>query len=46
VDLIPERTFGPLGLADDVAVLYFVLKYAQPEIKRYREFKAGGQASA
>lgn len=43
VDLIPERTLGPLGLADDVAVLCFVLKYAQPEIARYRAFKAGKQ---
>ena len=36
VDLIPDRVMGPLGLADDVAVLMFALKYARPEIERYR----------
>lgn len=41
VDLLPERVLGPIGLTDDVAVLYFALKYAQPEIERYRKFKAG-----
>lgn len=48
VDLIPERFFGSLGLADDVAVLMFALKYAQPEIERYRGHRAawGGQAEA
>jgi uncharacterized membrane protein YkvA (DUF1232 family) len=46
VDLIPERFFGSLGMADDVAVLMFALKYAQPEIERYRSHRAafGGQA--
>ena len=39
-DLLPERVLGPIGLADDVAVLYFALKYARPEIERYRKFKA------
>ncbi len=41
VDLLPEKSLGPLGLVDDVAVLFFALKYAQPEIERYRAFKAG-----
>lgn len=40
VDLLPERTLGPLGLVDDVAVLGFALKYARPEVERYRAFKA------
>ena len=40
IDLIPERFLGPLGLADDVAVLMFALNYAKPEIERYRAFKA------
>lgn len=39
-DLLPERVLGPIGLADDVAVLFFALKYARPEIERYRKFKA------
>ena len=39
VDLIPERYFGALGLADDIAVLHFALKYAAPEIERYRQHK-------
>jgi len=42
VDLLPERVLGPIGLADDVAVLFFALKYARPEIERYRKFKAEG----
>ena len=41
IDLLPERVLGPVGLTDDVAVLYFALKYTQPEIERYRKFKAG-----
>jgi len=41
VDLLPERVFKGLGFADDVVVLLFALKYAQPEIERYRRFKAG-----
>ena len=36
IDLIPEKFFGTFGLADDVAVLMFALKYAAPEIERYR----------
>jgi uncharacterized membrane protein YkvA (DUF1232 family) len=36
IDLIPERFLGPLGLADDVAVLIFAINYAKPEIARYR----------
>ncbi len=43
VDLLPERVLGPIGLADDVAVLFFALKYARPEIERYRKFKATAQ---
>lgn len=39
-DLLPERVLGPIGLTDDVAVLFFALKYARPEIERYRMFKA------
>jgi uncharacterized membrane protein YkvA (DUF1232 family) len=39
VDLLPERVLGPIGLTDDVAVLYFALKFAQPEIARYKTFK-------
>ena len=39
IDLIPEKYFGALGLADDVAVLMFALKYARPEIERYRTHK-------
>ncbi|MCA9839520.1 MAG: DUF1232 domain-containing protein [Trueperaceae bacterium] len=41
IDLLPERVLGPLGLADDVAVLLWALNYAKPEIQRYAEFKAG-----
>ncbi len=41
IDLIPERVFGPLGLADDVAVLMWSLNYAKPEIQRYAEYKKG-----
>jgi uncharacterized membrane protein YkvA (DUF1232 family) len=44
IDLIPERFLGPLGLADDVAVLMFTLNYSKPEIERYRAFKAGQPA--
>ncbi len=45
IDLLPERVFGSLGFADDVAVLMFALKYAQPEIERYRTHRAawGGE---
>ena len=39
IDLLPERFLGPLGLADDVAVLMFALNYAKPEIERYNAFK-------
>ena len=41
IDLIPERVLGPLGLADDVAVLLWALNFAKPEIQRYAEFKQG-----
>jgi len=44
-DLLPERRLGPLGLVDDVAVLLFALKFARPEVERYRSYKstaAGG----
>lgn len=44
IDLIPERFLGPLGLADDVAVLMFALNYSKPEIERYRAFKANQNA--
>lgn len=40
IDLLPERFLGPLGLADDVAVLMFALNFAKPEIERYNAFKA------
>ncbi|MEZ4417651.1 MAG: YkvA family protein [Gemmatimonadota bacterium] len=48
VDLLPERYLGALGLADDVAVLVWALKYAQPEIERYRAHRAapGGEGVA
>jgi len=46
IDLLPEKIMGSLGWADDVAVLMFALKYAQPEIERYRSFAAGQQAGA
>jgi uncharacterized membrane protein YkvA (DUF1232 family) len=39
IDLLPERFLGPLGLADDVAVLMFALNYAKPEIERYNAYK-------
>jgi uncharacterized membrane protein YkvA (DUF1232 family) len=39
IDLLPERFLGPLGLADDVAVLMFALNYAKPEIARYNAWK-------
>jgi uncharacterized membrane protein YkvA (DUF1232 family) len=39
IDLLPERFLGPLGLADDVAVLMFALNHAKPEIARYNAFK-------
>lgn len=45
IDLLPERVFGSLGLADDVAVLMFALKYAQPEIERYRAHQAAWGAT-
>lgn len=38
IDLLPEKALGKLGLLDDVAVLLFALKYARPEIERYRVF--------
>ena len=41
VDLLPEKRLGALGYADDVAVLFFALKYAGPEIERYKAFKSG-----
>lgn len=40
IDLIPDRIMGPLGLADDVAVLLFALRYARPEVERYRGHQA------
>ena len=40
IDLLPERVLGPLGYLDDVAVLMWALKYAQPEIERYRNHLA------
>jgi uncharacterized membrane protein YkvA (DUF1232 family) len=40
IDLLPERFLGPLGLADDVAVLMFALNYCKPEITRYQAYKA------
>lgn len=40
IDLIPDRIMGPLGLADDVAVLLFALNYAKPEVERYRGHQA------
>lgn len=45
VDLLPERFLGALGLADDVAVLLWALKYAQPEIERYRAHRAASPAA-
>ena len=41
VDLLPEKRLGALGYADDVAVLFFALKFAGPEIERYKAFKSG-----
>lgn len=46
IDLIPDRIMGPLGLADDVAVLLFALKYARPEIDRYRGHQAAFRPDA
>lgn len=40
IDLLPERVLGPLGLADDAAVLYWTLNRVRPEVERYRAFKA------
>ncbi|MFN3265399.1 MAG: YkvA family protein [Deinococcales bacterium] len=40
VDLLPERSLGALGLADDVAVLHIALQFIKPEIERYKAFKA------
>jgi uncharacterized membrane protein YkvA (DUF1232 family) len=40
IDLLPERFLGPLGLADDVAVLMYALNYCKPEITRYQAYKA------
>ena len=40
IDLLPERFMGPLGLADDVAVLLWTLNKAKPEIERYASYKA------
>lgn len=42
VDLLPEKRLGAFGYADDVAVLFAALKYAGPEIERYKTFKGGG----
>lgn len=44
-DLLPERVLGPVGLIDDVAVLYFALRYSRPEIERYRTFKASANGN-
>lgn len=46
VDLIPEKHFGALGLADDIAVLLFAVNFAKPEIARYADFKAGNALAA
>ncbi len=43
IDLLPEKYLGPIGLADDVAVMTWALNYARPEIARYRAQKAGTQ---
>ncbi|MGI9626358.1 MAG: YkvA family protein [Longimicrobiales bacterium] len=45
VDLLPEKFMGAMGYADDVAVLLFALNQAQPEIERYRSFKAPTQTA-
>lgn len=46
VDIISEKHFGALGLADDIAVLLFAVNFAKPEIARYAEFKAGNLLAA
>ncbi len=46
IDLIPDRAMGALGLADDVAVLLFALKFARPEIDRYRGHQAAFEPDA
>jgi len=47
IDLLPRRVYGVLGFGDDVAVVLLALKYARPEIERYRRFKAGeGESTA
>lgn len=46
VDLISEKHFGALGLADDIAVLLFAVNFAKPEITRYADFKAGNALAA
>ena len=44
IDLLPEKLLGPLGLADDAAVLFWAINRSKPEIERYRAFK--GEALA
>lgn len=46
VDLISEKHFGALGLADDIAVLLFAVNFAKPEIARYADFKTGNALAA
>jgi uncharacterized membrane protein YkvA (DUF1232 family) len=39
IDLIPDP-IPVIGVADDIAVIVFAIRYARPEIERYRAFRA------
>jgi uncharacterized membrane protein YkvA (DUF1232 family) len=39
IDLIPDP-IPVLGLADDVALIVYAIRFAKPEIERYRKFQA------
>jgi uncharacterized membrane protein YkvA (DUF1232 family) len=39
IDLIPDP-IPVLGLADDVALIVYAIRFAKPELERYRKFQA------
>ena len=39
IDLVPDP-IPVLGLADDVALIVYAIRFARPEIERYRKFQA------
>jgi uncharacterized membrane protein YkvA (DUF1232 family) len=40
IDVIPDP-IPVVGIADDVALIVFAMRYAAPEIARYRQYRAG-----